>query len=315
MGKIQHSKYRYLFGPVPSRRLGVSLGVDLMPHKTCTLDCIYCECGQTTHLSLTRKAYVSVDRVQDELVSFLEDRPQLDFITFSGAGEPTLHSGIQQISRFIKQRFPQYKLALLTNGTLFHQPSLRGEVAEIDLVIASLDAATDAVFKRMNRPHPRLNLAEMKEGLIALGKEHPGRLWIEVFLTPGVNDSEDELKAIREVIEAIQPAKVQLNTLDRPGTEKWVRPLEASAMARAAACIHSTELIGSPGGSPRYEAITENISERLLAAIRRRPCTVPDLSNMLGISGEEVLKHLEPLMENGGVRKKKMPRGTFFLAG
>lgn len=314
MENIQHSEYRHLFGPVPSRRLGVSLGVDLMPHKTCTLDCIYCECGQTTHLSLTRKAYVSVDRVQDELVSFLADKPPLDFITFSGAGEPTLHSGIQQIARFIKQRFPQYKIALLTNGTLFSHPSLRGEVAEIDLVIASLDAASDAVFKRMNRPHPRLNLAEMKEGLIALGKEHPGRLWIEVFLTPGVNDSEDELKAIREVIEAIRPEKVQLNTLDRPGTEKWVRPLDAPAMARAAACIHSTELIGSPG-IRRYEAVTGNISQRLLAAIRRRPCTVPDLSNMLGISGEEVLKHLESLMENEGVRKKEMPRGTFFLAG
>jgi wyosine [tRNA(Phe)-imidazoG37] synthetase (radical SAM superfamily) len=314
MEQTQHEEYRHLFGPVPSRRLGVSLGVDLMPHKTCTLDCIYCECGKTTHLTLARKEYVSVNRVQDELSSFLVENPKLDFITFSGAGEPTLHSGIYQIARFTKHRFPQYKLALLTNGTLFNHEALRREVDEIDLVIASLDAATEAVFQRMNRPHPRLDLAAMKEGLIALGKDRPGRLWIEVFLTPGVNDSDDELRQIREIIAAIQPEKVQLNTLDRPGTEKWVRPLDPAAMARAAACIHSTELIGSPGNC-RYEAVTKNISGHLLAAIRRRPCTAPDLSNMLGLSDVEVLKHLEPLMEKSLVVKKEMARGTFYLAG
>jgi wyosine [tRNA(Phe)-imidazoG37] synthetase (radical SAM superfamily) len=313
MEQTRHSDYRHLFGPVLSRRLGVSLGVDLMPHKTCTLDCIYCECGKTTHLTLTRKEYVPVDRVQEELAYFLADKPKLDFITFSGAGEPTLHSGIQQITRFVKRRFPQYKLALLTNGTLFNHEELRRQVAEIDLVIASLDAATEAVFQRMNRPHPRLDLNAVKAGLIALGKDLPGRLWIEVFLTPGVNDSDDELGRIREIIGAIQPEKVQLNTLDRPGTENWVRPLDSAAMARAAACIHSTELIGFPGNR-RCEAVTGNISQRLLAAICRRPCTVPDLSNMLGISTMEVLKHLEPLIEKNVVRKEEMPRGIFYLA-
>jgi wyosine [tRNA(Phe)-imidazoG37] synthetase (radical SAM superfamily) len=314
MEKPPHNEYRHLFGPVLSRRLGLSLGVDLMPHKTCTLDCIYCECGKTTHLTLARKAYVPVDRVQAELSVFLKDRPKLDFITFSGAGEPTLHSGIQQITRFIKSGYPQYKVALLTNGTLFHLEALRSEVAEIDLVIASLDAATEAVFQRMNRPHPGLDLETIKKGLIRLGKEYPGRLWIEVFMTPGVNDSEDELRQIREMISAIQPEKVQLNTLDRPGTENWVRPLDPAGMARVAACIHSIEFIGSPG-KHRHETVTGNLSQRLLAAIRRRPCTVPDLSNMFGISDVEVLKHLELLMEKNGVKKKEMPRGTFYFAG
>ncbi|MFH0724759.1 MAG: radical SAM protein [Pseudomonadota bacterium] len=314
MEQAHHNEYRHLFGPVLSRRLGVSLGVDLMPHKTCTLDCIYCECGKTTHLTLARKAYVSIDRVQDELTSFLKHDPKLDFITFSGAGEPTLHGGIQQVTRFIKRRFPQYPLALLTNGTLFNQEALRREVDEIDLVIASLDAATEAVFRRINRPHPGLDLEAIKEGLIALGKERPGRLWIEVFLTPGVNDNEDELRQIRDLIAMIKPEKVQLNTLDRPGTENWVKPLDATAMACAAACIHSMELIGSPGNY-RHETAPGNYTPRLLAAIRRRPCTVLDLSTMLGISDVEVLKHLEPLMEKNVVRKKEMPRGIFYFAG
>jgi wyosine [tRNA(Phe)-imidazoG37] synthetase (radical SAM superfamily) len=314
MEPTHHNEYRHLFGPVLSRRLGVSLGVDLMPHKTCTLDCIYCECGKTTHLTLVRKAYVSVERVQDELASFLKGNPKLDFITFSGAGEPTLHSGIQQITRFIKHRYPQYKVALLTNGTLFNHEELRCQIAEIDLVIASLDAATEAAFHRMNRPHPGLDLEVITKGLIALGKDRPRGLWIEIFLTPGVNDQEDELRQIRELLAVIKPEKVQLNTLDRPGTENWVRPLDAAAMARAAAFIHSTELIGSPGNH-RHETAAGNISSRLLAAIRRRPCTVTDLSNMLGIPEVEVLKHLEPLMEKIEVRKKEMPRGTFFFAG
>lgn len=314
MSQEEKRDYRYIFGPVPSRRLGVSLGVDLMPHKTCTLDCIYCECGKTTHLTVARKAYVPVEAVKAELTAFLSADPYLDFITFSGAGEPTLHSGIQEIARFIKDRFPQYRLALLTNGTLFDRKEVREAVAEIDLIIASLDAATAPVFQRMNRPHPRLNLESIKTGLIALGKEHPGRLWIEVFLTPGVNDGDDEIRKIGEVIAAIRPEKIQLNTLDRPGTEKWVKPLDREGMARVADSIGLTELISSPENRYAPKA-ADNIPERLRAAIRRRPCTILDISHMLGISEEEVLKHLNPLIAQGRVVRKEMPRGIFYFEG
>ena len=125
MSSKHHLEYSYIFGPVPSRRLGISLGVDLMPHKTCTLDCVYCECGKTTRLTMETKAYVPVDRIIDELSRFLSSYPDLDYITFSGSGEPTLHSGIEEIIHFIKKKFPAYKIALLTNGTLFFEPDIR----------------------------------------------------------------------------------------------------------------------------------------------------------------------------------------------
>lgn len=285
-----------------------------MPHKTCTLDCIYCECGKTTCLTQTRREYVPVDQVADELAVFLRNDPKLDAITFSGSGEPTLHSGLQQITRFVKRRFPRYPVALLTNGTLFYREKIRAEVMDVDLVIASVDAATASVFQQINRPHAGLDLTAINNGLIALGKELPGRLWIEVFLAPGVNDSDDELRRIREVIRAIGPEKIQLNTLDRPGTEAWVEPLDRAAMARAAACIHSTELISSPGNR-RVEMAAQNVPQRLLAVIRRRPCTTRDISDMLGISETDVHRHLRPLLDKKLVTKREMSRGTFYSAG
>lgn len=307
--------YRYLFGPVPSRRLGRSLGVDLMPHKTCSLDCIYCECGKTTHLTLTQKEYVPVDRLLEELSSFLKNDPALDYITFSGSGEPTLHSGIAEIIRFIKDEFPKYKIALLTNGTLFYRKESRVQVAEADLIIVSVDAASEKVFKRMNRPHPRLDFSAVLEGLVALRKEYPGQLWVEVFLVPGVNDRDEDIQALREIIDRIGPDKVQLNTLDRPGTEKWVTPLDGAGMTRVAACIHKSELIPPVNEQDRPERVVDDIARRVLAAIRRRPCTLTDISTIIGCSESDVRRHLAPLLSQKIVEKIEMRRGTFYRAG
>lgn len=304
--------YRYLFGPVPSRRLGRSLGVDLMPHKTCSLDCIYCECGKTTHLTLTQKEYVPVERILEELSYFLKNAPALDYITFSGSGEPTLHSGIAEIIRFIKDKFPKYKIALLTNGTLFYRKEIRAQVAEADLIIVSVDAASGEVFQRMNRPHPRLDFSAVLEGLVALRKEYPGQLWVEVFLVPGVNTHDEDIQALREIVDLIGPDKVQLNTLDRPGTEKWVAPLDGAEMTRVAACIHKSELIPSAKENDRSEKVEEVIAHRVLAAIRRRPCTLTDISTIIGCSESDVRKHLAPLLSQKIVEKIEMRRGTFY---
>jgi wyosine [tRNA(Phe)-imidazoG37] synthetase (radical SAM superfamily) len=147
-------KYKALFGPVPSRRLGISLGVDLVHHKTCSLNCVYCECGATTHLTTKRKEYVSVDQVKSELVDYLSRNKTIDFITFSGSGEPTLNDGIGDVIHFLKSDYPQYNVALLTNSTLFHQLAVRRQIKDADVVMASLDAASEAQFRQVNRPHP-----------------------------------------------------------------------------------------------------------------------------------------------------------------
>ena len=162
--------YRTLFGPVLSRRLGVSLGVDLVPHKTCTLDCVYCECCATTHLTMRRKEYVSTDRVKAELRRYLSRNERIDYITFSGSGEPTLNDGIGEIIQFLKSDYPEYKVAVLTNSTLFDRHSVRRQVRNADVVMASLDAGTDERFRQINRPHPQLDLQRIVDGISGFRK-------------------------------------------------------------------------------------------------------------------------------------------------
>jgi len=164
-------QYKYLFGPVPSRRLGISLGVDLVPHKTCSLNCVYCECGRTTILTDERKEYVPTEMVLSELNHFLTTNPRLDFITFSGSGEPTLHSGLGNVIKFIKKNFPKYQVALLTNGTLFYSPNIREEVKQVDVILPSLDAASEEVFHKINRPVRGLKVQKVIDGLVQLRTE------------------------------------------------------------------------------------------------------------------------------------------------
>ena len=217
-------KFKHLFGPVPSRRLGVSLGIDLVPHKTCTLNCVYCECGRTADLTLDRKEYVPTDEILNELKHYLDESPALDYITFSGSGEPMLHIKISEIINFLKNNYPGYKVAVLTNGTLFYNKWVRGEVKNADILIPSLDAASNEIFKKINRPHEKLNLKEIINGLAELCREFSGVIWLEIFIVPGLNDTDSELQKIKNIIEKINPDKVQLNTLDRPGTENRVMP-------------------------------------------------------------------------------------------
>lgn len=218
-------KLKYIFGPVISRRLGRSLGIDLIPFKTCSLDCIYCECGRTNSLTRERKEYVPTDEVINELNNYLSTLPELDYLTFSGSGEPTLHSGIGKIINFLKDNYPQYKVALLTNGTLFTDKNVIAEVKRADLIVPSLDGVSEEVFSKINRPVNNITSQEIISGLENLRKEYRGEIWLEIFIVPGINDKEKELRLFKEAIARIRPDKVQLNTLDRPGTEAWVRPV------------------------------------------------------------------------------------------
>jgi wyosine [tRNA(Phe)-imidazoG37] synthetase (radical SAM superfamily) len=164
--------YNYIFGPVVSRRLGLSLGIDLVPMKTCSFDCVYCECGATTELTIERKEYVPTDDVCREIGQFMQNTSQkVDYITFSGSGEPTLHTGIERVIGYIKQNFPKQKIALLTNATLFNDKKVRDGVLDCDLIVPSLDAISPSVFERILGPHPSVTSGTVLEGIISLRKE------------------------------------------------------------------------------------------------------------------------------------------------
>ena len=309
-------KYKHLFGPVPSRRLGISLGVDLVPHKVCSLNCVYCEVGRTTNLTIERNEYVPLQDILNELKHYLDQKPELDYITFSGAGEPLLHNGIGKVITFIKENYPQYKLALLTNSTLLYDENVRNEILGIDLLLPSLDAVSEKVFKKINRPNPKLDNNKIIEGLIKFSKDFSGTIWLEVFIVPGLNDTTEELELLKNVIKDIAPDQVQLNTLDRPGTESWIEPVTKNRIEEIAELLKPlpVEIIAKFQSRNKIRSYHKDVEQQIIETIKRRPCTDKDLSEMLGIHINEINKYLSELLHEGSVTTQQQERGTFFCA-
>lgn len=223
---------KYVFGPIISRRLGISLGIDLVPLKVCPLDCVYCEARATTVLTMERKEYVPVDRVIEELDATLSASPELDYITFSGSGEPTLNSRIGDVVKFLKSRYPQYKVCLLTNGLLLGDAKLQAEIAEIDLLIPSLDGSNAAEYEAVNRPIASMPFEKFTTALKDYLPRAPMPIYLELFILPGVNDSDESISRFAGLIKEFQVDKVQLNTLDRPGAVKELKCADEATVAR-----------------------------------------------------------------------------------
>jgi len=309
-------EYKYIFGPVPSRRLGISLGIDLIPFKTCSLNCVYCECGATTNLTIKRQEYVPLDKIFEELDDFLKREPELDFITFSGSGEPTLHNGIGEVIKFIKTKYSQYKIAVLTNGTLLSESNVRNAIINADLIMPSLDAVTQSVFKRLNRPFPGLNIQEIIYGLIKTRMEFSGQIYLEVFIVPGLNDTDSELTFLKKALTEINSDKIQLNTLDRPGTSAWVRPSIKEELERIANFFKPlpVEIIANFQSRKNIKSYHKDIADLIISTLKRRPCTAEDLANTLGLHINEINKYIQSLLENDVIESEILKRGIFFRA-
>lgn len=308
-------KYHHVFGPVPSRRLGISLGVDLVYHKVCSLNCVYCECGKTTDLTLERKPFVPFDRVIQELDHYFSHHPDPDYVTFSGSGEPTLSGDIGQVISHIKGVKPGVKVAVLTNSSLLCDPNVRKELALADMVMPSLDAVFQKTFIKINRPCKGLFAQGLIDGLTAFAREFKGMIWLEIFVLPGVNDSLQELEAFNEVIHGIRPARVQLNTLDRPGTLKTIRPATRAELDRVAEFLDMDhiEIIAKVKNIESRESLTDEEARAMaLETIHRRPCTVEDLASVLNRDRGQVEILLKTLLLQGRVESAIRDRGVFY---
>jgi wyosine [tRNA(Phe)-imidazoG37] synthetase (radical SAM superfamily) len=307
-------KYKYLFGPVPSRRLGLSLGIDLIPHKTCSLNCIYCECGKTTNLTIERKEYIPLDEIINELNTFLAEKQSLDYITFSGAGEPTLYNRLGDIVDFLKKNYPEYKTALLTNSSLLHDINIQNDIKNIDLILPSLDAVLDSSFKKINRPHKNLKIKKILNGLIKFSKLYKGKIWIEIFIIPGINDSEKELNLFKSVLEKINPDKIQLNSLDRPGTEISTKKATYDELNRVKNLLYPlpVDIIANFDSSTISLFEKSNIENRILSILERRPCTLDDLIKTSGLNINEVNKFIKLLIDKNKIIISKQQRGEFY---
>ena len=306
--------YKFLFGPVPSRRLGMSLGVDLVPHKVCSLNCIYCECGSTTKLTTERLEYVPYDKVISELKNFMSNNPAPDYITFSGSGEPTLNSRIGEVVDFIKQNYPDISLALLTNGTLLNNKEVRKEILKTDLVLPSLDAASDIAFQKINRPFNTLQVEDYINGLVQFRNEYSGKIWLEVLIIPGYNDDKENLIKLKEAFLKIKPDSIQLNTLDRPGIIDGLRAMSRQELQDIVDFwnLDNVEIIAAAPERKDIKSYRSDTESAILETIFRRPCTLDDLTKILGLHINEINKYLDVLEADKKIESVRQERGLFY---
>lgn len=285
-----------IFGPVPSRRLGRSLGIDLVPFKTCTYDCIYCQLGRTTDKTLVRREWYPLDDIVAELRDHLPAKP--DYITLAGSGEPTLYSRIGELIGRIRS-MTTIPVAVLTNGSLLWRDDVRRELLDANLVIPSLDTGDEIMFQAVNRPHAGVTFEKMIDGLAAFGAAYRGCCWLEVFLLASHTGIRAEIEKIRKYVDKIRPGRVQLNTAVRPPAEDYAAPLTPERLeAFAELFVPKAEVIADFRGIHGADEFRGG-REQVLELLRRRPCTADDAAAGLGIHVAEALKHLEELSREG----------------
>ncbi|NOQ46925.1 MAG: radical SAM protein [Desulfobulbaceae bacterium] len=311
----------HIFGPVNSRRLGCSLGIDLFSEKVCNLNCVYCEIGVTARLTCERAEYVPTEEIIAEIDAYCRDGERLDgvdFVTVTASGEPTLHSGFGAILAHLKEVTGK-PIAVLTNGTTLTDPEVRRELALADVVIPSLDAALPRSFRRIDRPAACLDLQKIIDGLVAFSKEYSGKLWLEILFVQGLNDTDEDVAALLDVIHQMRVDRIQLNTVARPPLEPFAKLVTADRLQEIAVMFRAyndavpVDLLatGAPVNKKKNveQAKTKQhadqesaLLEDILQMLKRRPCTVDDIDRSFQQGGPDKVKQLlEPLVQSGRV--------------
>jgi len=334
--------FKYLFGPVPSRRFGLSLGVDLVPRKTCTLNCVFCEVGPTTCLTIDRKEYVPTSEVKRELTQWRAGGGKADVVSVTGSGEPTLHTGFGDILAFVKNKIG-IKSVLLTNSTLLYLPDVRRSAASADIVKVTLSAWDEDSFRKISRPHPDLRFASLLEGLQLFRQEYSGTIWMEVFIVPGINSDLEQVKAIAQLARTIRPDKIQLNTAVRPTTESRVGAVSELFLHEISVLFEpKAEVIAKFSGkdsgkrnvapsSPKSPVASHREGLRrvphrclavcrgvlhqgaILAMLKRRPCTAEDVASAFPLDIAETQKILWEMTEQKLIRMESRNGDEYFI--
>lgn len=301
----------YIFGPVPSRRLGLSLGVDLIPHKTCTFDCLYCEVGRTTNRTITSSPFAPVDEILRQLAGRLTECSP-DVITLAGSGEPTLHSEIHHIITGIRE-LTDTRIAILTNGSLFWDDAVRKRVLSADLIMPTLSSAVSSTFQTIHRPHNDLTLDRIVDGLKQLRAEFDGLIYLEVILLAGINDTEEEMRALKPLIRKIQPEKIQLNTVVRPPADGRAKALDSKRLEEIKLFLgERAEIVVDIGGAQSAMA-RDTKGKGLLEMVRRRPLRPKDIANSMGLSIDEVESMVKGLLIKGYLRRQDHSGEVFYM--
>jgi len=303
----------YVYGPVASRRLGSSLGVDLVPRKTCDYDCVYCQIGRTAVKTTRRDVYVPTDEVLEQLERKLLHESGIDYITFAGSGEPTLHSELGEIIAGIR-RMCALPIAVITNGSLLGDAGVAAACARADLVVPSLDAADEKTFRAVNRPCGELNLQDVVAGMASFRKAFRGSIWLEIMLVKGLNSDEQQVRGLSSLIGKISPDRVQLNTVVRPPAETTALPLGEAELDRLAALLGAgvDAVPRSSHAAPVFSLGAR--PQKILHVVRRRPCTADDVAKALGANISEAMKLLVRMEEEGILESRIQEGKTFYTA-
>ncbi len=304
-------KFKYLFGPVPSRRLGRSLGVDLTPFKTCNYNCIFCQLGVTTCQTTERKPYVPIEEVEEELRRWFVIDGQADQITLAGSGEPTLHAEFGRIIDFVRAN-SKIPVTLLTNGAAMINPQVRAAASHADTVKLSLSAWDDESYRLINRPCSGMTFESLVEGEKRFRQEFTGRLLLEVFLLEGINDNPRAIKKIAEYAAQIRPDQVQLNTSVRPAAEEMARLVSRDRMLEFTAFFDPpAEVIANFSSKGQVEVQINE--EAILDMIRRRPCTMAQIAEVFAMHPNHASKYLGKLLSSGKITAIRRNQETFYF--
>ncbi|MEA2040300.1 MAG: radical SAM protein [Thermodesulfobacteriota bacterium] len=295
--------YKYLFGPVPSRRFGRSLGVDLSPYKTCSMDCVFCQLGRTTVKTVNRQEYVPTDMVLSELGEWLKKDGRADYITLSGSGEPTLHSRFGEVLEFVRKN-SEIPAVLLTNGTMLYLQEVRDAASLANVVKVSLSAWDQASYGWVNRPHPQLRFDQLIEGQKAFRSQFKGQLWMEVFLVGGMNSFPDDVCKIAAFAKEIGPDRIQINTAVRPPAEDFAAALSRERMEELTNLFHPKAEVIAEFRAKHADHIQVN-QEMIFSMLQRRPCTADQVADVFGMHLNEVSKYLGKLMRTEQIRMER----------
>ncbi len=294
---------QHVFGPVPSRRLGQSLGIDPVVPKTCNWNCVYCQLGRSVPLVAERREYVPAEAIIAELAERLAHyEGRIDWVTFVGSGETTLHSRLGWMIRRVKA-MTEIPVAVITNGSLLYLPEVRAELAVADAVLPTLDAGTPDLYRRLNRPWPEPDFETYVQGLVDFRAMYRGRYWLEVMLIRGLNDTEEALRALTAQIARIRPDKVHLTLPERPPAEPWVQPPDAEGLMRAEAILRQVAEVVHPARGAFDFSGYDDPQAAVLAVLARHPMRESELKAALARWGDDAVQEtLQALQASGQVQ-------------
>jgi len=301
----------FIYGPVPSRRLGRSLGLDIVVPKTCTVDCIYCQIGSVPPYPPKRKRFFEPELIEKELARAVEANDRIDYITFSGSGEPTLSLDIGRLIRFAKS-LDVAPVCVLTNGTLLSDPVVREELSAADVVIPNLDAADSETFQAVNRPHKDIHYEDYLEGILKFKSEFHGALFLEIVLVKGVNDSDEHIHKLAERVREIEPDGVWIGTVSRPPAETWVEPVSDDTLRMARETIGKDSRVIDKFHGEAFVATHSDLMARILELLKRRPEKAEAIARSLGANVHETLKVIVALEDKKLIRRRDMAGDVYF---